>query len=119
MRISDWSSDVCSSDLLDAVDLDAGDAVGFPLFHEVIGDDDAARIGVDGLAVCVCASAYRSADCNCATERRRRVAAGAGIDLCCDIFRQLRSEERRGGKAGVSTCRSRWSPYHTTTTKQK
>src|SRR3546814_12386617 len=23
-----------------------------------------------------------------------------------------RSEERRGGKKGVSTCRSRWSPYH-------
>src|SRR3546814_12824096 len=23
-----------------------------------------------------------------------------------------RSEERRGGKEGVSTCRSRWSPYH-------
>src|SRR3546814_3913566 len=23
-----------------------------------------------------------------------------------------RSEERRGGKACVSTCRSRWSPYH-------
>src|SRR3546814_12981189 len=26
----------------------------------------------------------------------------------------LRSEERRGGKEGVSTCRSRWSPVHTT-----
>src|SRR3546814_1513110 len=24
----------------------------------------------------------------------------------------VRSEERRGGKEGVSTCRSRWSPYH-------
>src|SRR3546814_14630872 len=23
-----------------------------------------------------------------------------------------RSEERRAGKEGVSTCRSRWSPYH-------
>src|SRR3546814_18313517 len=26
--------------------------------------------------------------------------------------RGLRSEERRVGKAGVSTCRSRWLPYH-------
>src|SRR3546814_20938381 len=26
--------------------------------------------------------------------------------------RDDRSEERRGGKEGVSTCRSRWSPYH-------
>src|SRR3546814_16892131 len=25
---------------------------------------------------------------------------------------ELRSEERRVGKACVSTCRSRWSPYH-------
>src|SRR3546814_21007930 len=24
----------------------------------------------------------------------------------------VRSEERRVGKEGVSTCRSRWSPYH-------
>src|SRR3546814_13592467 len=27
-------------------------------------------------------------------------------------FNRLRSEERRGGKACVRTCRSRWSPYH-------
>src|SRR3546814_18098952 len=26
----------------------------------------------------------------------------------------VRSEERRVGKEGVSTCRSRWSPYHST-----
>src|SRR3546814_11067444 len=26
--------------------------------------------------------------------------------------KELRSEERRVGKACVSTCRSRWSPYH-------
>src|SRR3546814_15997676 len=29
-----------------------------------------------------------------------------------DVFLFLRSEERRVGKACVSTCRSRWSPYH-------
>src|SRR3546814_16010204 len=28
------------------------------------------------------------------------------------IFDELRSEERRVGKGGVSTCRSRWSPNH-------
>src|SRR3546814_3585843 len=27
-------------------------------------------------------------------------------------FMKLRSEERRVGKECVSTCRSRWSPYH-------
>src|SRR3546814_17395517 len=29
-----------------------------------------------------------------------------------DDERKLRSEERRVGKECVSTCRSRWSPYH-------
>src|SRR3546814_11596706 len=28
------------------------------------------------------------------------------------LYRGLRSEERRVGKECVSTCRSRWSPYH-------
>src|SRR3546814_7982765 len=28
------------------------------------------------------------------------------------MTRAARSEERRGGKECVSTCRSRWSPYH-------
>src|SRR3546814_5465570 len=30
----------------------------------------------------------------------------------CDPQKHLRSEERRVGKECVSTCRSRWSPYH-------
>src|SRR3546814_17101095 len=30
-----------------------------------------------------------------------------------------RSEERRVGKEGVSTCRSRWSPYHEKKNKQR
>src|SRR3546814_12340979 len=29
-----------------------------------------------------------------------------------DVLRDVRSEERRVGKECVSTCRSRWSPYH-------
>src|SRR3546814_20326595 len=40
----------------------------------------------------------------------------------CDFINSFRSEERRVGKECVSTCRSRWSPYHykqkNTTTKQ-
>src|SRR3546814_21176278 len=35
-----------------------------------------------------------------------RLAKAGGIDPT------LRSEERRVGKEWVSTCRSRWSPYH-------
>src|SRR3546814_20151078 len=33
-----------------------------------------------------------------------------GVDVTMDLFD--RSEERRVGKECVSTCRSRWSPYH-------
>src|SRR3546814_4408331 len=77
MRISDWSSDVCSSDFQPAVD-----------------PDDA---GVDGRAVRALArgrAAPRSG-------RAGRWPAPA-----------RRSEERRVGKEGVSTCRYRWSAYH-------
>src|SRR3546814_12251076 len=74
MRISDWSSDVCSSDL-------AGD-----------GDDrrDTGQDRDQDVAERVLA-AHR-------TERGQRA--------------EQRSEERRVGKECVSTCRSRWSPYH-------
>src|SRR3546814_19643183 len=36
-----------------------------------------------------------------------------------DADRATRSEERRVGKACVSTCRSRWSPYHSKKKKHK
>src|SRR3546814_14675586 len=83
MRISDWSSDVCSSDL--------------PLLHLL-------RPG------------------------RRRWRRGSLHDLPADhpdlrgvLFpadsSAARSEERRVGKECVSTCRSRWSPYHSKNTQ--
>ena len=41
------------------------------------------------------------------------VAREAGIDVVTlFVNREGRSEERRVGKECVSTCRSRWSPYH-------
>src|SRR3546814_6085311 len=79
MRISDWSSDVCSSDLLlRAVALD--DAP--PEHHR-----DAIRHG-------------------------ERLLLVMGDQDEGDADGALRSEERRVGKECVSTCRSRWSPYH-------
>src|SRR3546814_16164469 len=40
-------------------------------------------------------------------------ALDAYLDFCCRTpFGSGRSEERRVGKECVSTCRSRWSPYH-------
>src|SRR3546814_14735085 len=45
-------------------------------------------------------------------EQPLRDHLDAGIDIGRDGAGLLRSEERRVGKEGVSTCRSRWSPYH-------
>src|SRR3546814_13472062 len=39
-------------------------------------------------------------------------AALVALALFCTSFAYIRSEERRVGKECVSTCRSRWSPYH-------
>src|SRR3546814_4994707 len=85
MRISDWSSDVCSSDLAELRGR-AGGGTG--------GRRAADRAGA--------ASAHRAA-------QLRRVRAGE-IPVVGDFGG--RSEERRVGKECVSTCRSRWSPYH-------
>src|SRR3546814_2883262 len=74
MRISDWSSDVCSSDLL-------------------------RRSAID--------SRQRRADAG--TDLLKRRIADRVHSAAC---RKGRSEERRVGKECVSTCRSRWSPYH-------
>src|SRR3546814_7653198 len=41
-----------------------------------------------------------------------RVFIGNGVSELIDLRRATRSEERRVGKECVSTCRSRWSPYH-------
>src|SRR3546814_8872794 len=94
MRISDWSSDVCSSDL------EIFGPVLCILGYEDL--DQALEIANDteyGLAGYV-----SGADLEKARAVARRIRAGSvAIN---------RSEERRVGKECVSTCRSRWSPYH-------
>src|SRR3546814_11276370 len=112
MRISDWSSDVCSSDLKRA---DGGEPVtareAFEAKAEVIISIKPAKI--------VSIKEHKSLGIN-------RARAGEFFDLI-DKFAGYgfnkshaaayalltwRSEERRVGKECVSTCRSRWSPYH-------
>src|SRR3546814_16299490 len=96
MRISDWSSDVCSSDLVVAEPVDQlllGVLVllGAPDGFDGRGDDLAGRVGV-GLVL------------------PRRSAVELGV-LLHELDVRGRSEARRVGKECVSTCRSRWSPY--------
>src|SRR3546814_10905986 len=74
MRISDWSSDVCSSDLKNLLLTQSVAAQWF--------------------------AAWRRKGSLVDTFRREA------------YWQHVRSEERRVGKECVSTCRSRWSPYH-------
>src|SRR3546814_13424330 len=46
-------------------------------------------------------------------DRRRKIEGSVDeVDRSIAAAREARSEERRVGKECVSTCRSRWSPYH-------
>src|SRR3546814_19647933 len=98
MRISDWSSDVCSSDLLHlALARQAGG-------HHVLGHV-AGRVG------------GRTVDLGrvFARERAAAVRAGAAVgvddDLAAGEAAIARSAERSVGQECVSTCRFRLSPY--------
>src|SRR3546814_18229746 len=96
MRISDWSSDVCSSDLPEFYVLMSGHGYVFspeanhrPLLRTIVR-----RL-------------YRTG------VRRAKVIFVFNSDDRHEMIRQ-RSEERRVGKECVSPFRSRWSQYHQT-----
>src|SRR3546814_13867179 len=101
MRISDWSSDVCSSELTGAARNPDGPVTmlyGAAISFEVRAEGGATRLRG--------AFPY-DAETTLGDGRRERFAARA--------FRhriEARSEERRVGKECVSTCRSRWSRYN-------
>src|SRR3546814_4572955 len=93
MRISDWSSDVCSSDLDHGAGADAGqDRASRHSRADGAGAADAAFAAV----------AVRAAYLDDQDQ--------PGQDPRSDW--QGRSEERRVGKEWVSTCRSRWWTNH-------
>src|SRR3546814_19710539 len=97
MRISDWSSDVCSSDLT------GGFRVGcWRIEPGVLADQQA-----HAHALSVTARHVKHAG----LKARHEVAALVE-HLVVGQLALGRSEERRVGKECVSTCRSRWSPYH-------
>src|SRR3546814_6535753 len=80
MRISDWSSDVCSSDL-------EGRGYSFEVMR--------ARM--------LYTTKHKKKAPTAKVTPFYKKTIGYGLP---------RSEERRVGKECVSTCRSRWSPYH-------
>src|SRR3546814_14789666 len=88
LRISDWSSDVCSSDL--HAHLSRGGKQFFVMYGQTEATARIAFVHPDQLGE--------------NTDKIGVAIPGGAI--------RLRSEERRVGKECVSTCRSRWSPYH-------
>src|SRR3546814_9851837 len=96
MRISDWSSDVCSSDLHGHFfELVTGHGDHAPRKHTVIAQPGG-KVTWDFTADAVGDWAFHC-------HLLYHMEAG---------MMRIRSEERRVGKECVSTCRSRWSPYH-------
>src|SRR3546814_19432873 len=98
MRISDWSSDVCSSDLSGIALPDAIPATERAHLKMII--DALARRDPETVA-------FIAADMEVMAEASLR-----NHKLTAFERGGWRSEERRVGKECVSTCRSRWSPYH-------
>src|SRR3546814_9236476 len=94
MRISDWSSDVCSSDLFNFTNYLTKVS---PAWKDAVGEgksvqwpDGVGGEGNEGVASYV-----------------QQIDGSIGyVELA------YRSEERRVGKECDSTCSSRWSPYH-------
>src|SRR3546814_7513955 len=104
MSISDWSSDVCSS------------ALRMPLVQpgklQIVQQIDLiSRLVTPALVQAVAGA--RHAGAPYAATRTVVPAQPRGEQIGCDLqLRFKRSEERRVGKECVSTCRSRWWPYH-------
>src|SRR3546814_12901606 len=130
MRISDWSSDVCSSDLEArrqrhaAVEMDQ-DAVAFDI-DAIDGRREARRAGDP--------TGEKRKNKGHEPILPRPVRTGPAkihgrgvpdvnsillpqVDECASNHGK-RSEERSVGKECVSTCRSRWSPYHSKKNKK-
>src|SRR3546814_18931838 len=100
MRISDWSSDVCSSDLSSILGRCRDGDFGIRFQMDMLE-----RHGLTGVFFVDPMPALVYGPKIIAEIVRPIVARGHEVPL-------HRSEERRVGKECVSTCRHRWSPFH-------
>src|SRR3546814_11904293 len=103
MRISDWSSDVCSSDLITAEGLMGQVLHGSAkTTHAVRGELQRSQASVASLA-------KRFGINEKTVIKWRKRQSGEDMPMGPKERRSTRSEERRVGKECVSTCRARWS----------
>src|SRR3546814_16995268 len=101
MRISDWSSDVCSSDL-----------DGRTRLHRHMHETVTEALQLIALPIRLARTPYALREDDDRLALLKHLHAIERIaDHRTDTGKQ-RSEERRVGKERVRTCRSRWSPYH-------
>src|SRR3546814_17067021 len=108
MRISDWSSDVCSSDLLVVAGFEPRklrfafgvEDRGVALFLLIIAAGDELDVVAKLDFMVELYGEFLVDD------------VGRGEDLFEDRHFILRSEERRVGNECVSKCNTRWSPDH-------
>src|SRR3546814_14500529 len=102
MRISDWSSDVCSSDL--------SECLASPLhrLYQCFASKNAMQLRGIGQAELIVTEILRPPSKFLHGRKVVKRHDFSGVSA----FEPLRSEERRVGKECVSTCRSRWSPVH-------
>src|SRR3546814_16821342 len=105
MRISDWSSDVCSSDL-----------AALRLFNNKplkAAEKSSSRINyVIRILMTLTGKHVVISDFPLLRLKSKH------LKMLLMVWLKTRSEERRVGKECVSTCRSRWSPYHSKKNKK-
>src|SRR3546814_20551706 len=102
MRISDWSSDVCSSDLDSTLQLQPANAIVKAAEKEgiAVSDIDLFELNEAFAAVGIESARQLGVDADKVNVNGGAIAIGHPV----------RSEERRVGKECVSTCRSRGAP---------
>src|SRR3546814_11345386 len=108
MRISDWSSDVCASDLAEVEGM----------FGATLFDRSTRGMAPTPLGKVVLARAQAMInDLGHLVRDMETVATGNAAHLHVGVIPFIsgqmlsRSDERRVGKECVSTCRSRWLPF--------
>src|SRR3546814_19301716 len=118
MRISDWSSDVCSSDLMGTtaenvakqfqITREAQDEFAVKSQNKAEAAQKAGKFKDEIVPVTI-----KGRKGDTVVDQDEYIRHGATLDSVKGLRPAFqRSEERRVGKRGVRTCRTRWEPYH-------